>query len=87
MMFSGMREDVRAVFDRDPAARHWLEVITTSPGLHAIWIHRLAHGLWCWRLKWVARLIAQTGRFLTGIEIHPGRVLVAVSLSITVWAS
>ena len=41
MMFSGMREDVRAVFDRDPAARHWLEVVTTSPGLHAIWIHRL----------------------------------------------
>ena len=44
-MFKGMQEDVRAVFDRDPAARHWFEVITTSPGLHAIWIHRVSHAL------------------------------------------
>ena len=71
-MFKGMREDVRAVFDRDPAARHWFEVITTSPGLHAIWIHRVSHALWCCGLKWLARFIAQTARFLTGIEIHPG---------------
>ncbi len=71
-MFSGMREDIRAVFDRDPAARHWLEVVTTSPGLHAIWVHRLSHWLWSHGLKWLARLIAQTARFLTGIEIHPG---------------
>ena len=71
-MFNGMREDVRAVFDRDPAACHWFEVVTTSPGLHAIWIHRLSHWLWCRGLKWLARFIAQTSRFLTGIEIHPG---------------
>jgi serine O-acetyltransferase len=63
MMFRGMREDVRAVFDRDPAARHWFEVITTSPGLHAIWIHRVSHALWCCGLKWLARFIAQTARF------------------------
>ena len=72
MMFKGMREDVGAVFDRDPAARHWFEVVTTSPGLHAIWIHRLSHWLWCRGLKWLARSIAQIARFLTGIEIHPG---------------
>jgi serine O-acetyltransferase len=71
-MFRGMREDVRAVFDRDPAARHWFEVVTTSSGLHAIWIHRFSHRLWCAGLKWLARFIAQTARFLTGIEIHPG---------------
>jgi serine O-acetyltransferase len=71
-MFKGMREDVRAVFDRDPAARHWFEVVTTSPGLHAIWMHRLSHRLWSVGLKWLARVTAQFGRFLTGIEIHPG---------------
>ena len=71
-MFKGMREDVGAVFDRDPAARHWFEVVTTSPGLHAIWVHRLSHWLWCRGLKWLARFIAQIARFLTGIEIHPG---------------
>ena len=71
-MLRKMREDVRAVFDRDPAARHWLEVVTTSPGLHAIWIHRFSHFLWNLGGNWLARLIAQTARFLTGIEIHPG---------------
>ena len=68
MMFKGMREDVGAVFDRDPAARHWFEVVTTSPGLHAIWIHRLSHWLWCRGLKWLARFIAQIARFLTGLR-------------------
>jgi serine O-acetyltransferase len=70
-MFKGMREDVRAVFDRDPSARHWFEVITTSPGLHAIWIHRLTNRLWGLGFRWFARLVAQMSRFLTGIEIHP----------------
>lgn len=71
-MIKGMREDVRAVFDRDPAARHWFEVVTTSPGLHAIWLHRVAHALWGLGLKWLARFLAMVTRFLTGIEIHPG---------------
>lgn len=71
-MLKGLREDVRAVFDRDPAARHWFEVVTTSPGLHAIWIHRLSHRLWRIGLKWLARFIAMLSRLLTGIEIHPG---------------
>lgn len=68
----GMREDVRAVFERDPAARHWFEVVTTSPGLHAIWLHRINHRLWRWNFKWLARFLAMFARFLTGIEIHPG---------------
>ena len=73
-MFSGMREDVRAVFDRDPAARHWLEVVTTSPGLHAIWVHRLSHWLWSLGLKWLARLIAQTAVFSQGSKFTRARI-------------
>ncbi len=71
-MFQRLREDIRIVFDRDPAARHALEVLTAYPGLHAIWGHRLAH--WCWRhgLKWLARVLSHLGRWFTGIEIHPG---------------
>ena len=71
-MFQRLREDIRIVFDRDPAARSTLEVVLAYPGLHAIWIHRLAHGLWHWKLKLLARLLSQLARWLTGIEIHPG---------------
>jgi serine O-acetyltransferase len=66
------REDVRAVFDRDPAARSVPEVLTCYPGLHAIWMHRLAHRLWTTGLRLPARLLSHLGRALTGIEIHPG---------------
>ncbi len=71
-MFKRLREDVQAVFDRDPAARSRLEVLLCYPGLHALLVHRLAHALWCrgWRL--LARIVSQFGRFVTGIEIHPG---------------
>ncbi|MEY1662802.1 serine O-acetyltransferase [Isoalcanivorax beigongshangi] len=71
-MFEGVREDIRSVFDRDPAARNALEVLLTYPGLHALLLHRLAH--WCWgrRLKLVARLVSTFSRWATGIEIHPG---------------
>ncbi len=71
-MFKRLREDVQAVFDRDPAARSRLEVLLCYPGLHALLMHRLAHALWCrgWHLS--ARLVSQISRFLTGIEIHPG---------------
>jgi len=71
-MFQRLREDIRVVFDRDPAARSTLEVMLAYPGLHAVWIHRMAHGLWRWRLKLLARLLSQLARWLTGIEIHPG---------------
>lgn len=70
-MFETLKSDWRAVFERDPAARNWLEVLT-YPGLHAIIWHRIAHKLWTWNLKFIARLISQINRFMTGIEIHPG---------------
>lgn len=65
-------EDVRTVFGKDPAARSVFEVLTCYPGLHAVWIHRIAHALWGMKLLFPARLLSQLGRFLTGIEIHPG---------------
>lgn len=71
-MFSGIKEDIRSVFDRDPAARSTFEVLTTYPGLHAIWLHRISHKLWCSNWKWLARWLSTVGRWLTGIEIHPG---------------
>lgn len=67
-----LREDVRVVFERDPAARSVLEVILCYPGLHALWLHRIAHWFYRRRLYLIARLISHFGRWLTGIEIHPG---------------
>ena len=74
-MFSRFREDIRCVFDRDPAARTAFEVITTYPGVHAVLIHRLSHWLWNINLCWLARAISTIGRWLTGIEIHPGATI------------
>lgn len=71
-MFQRLREDIQCVFERDPAARHGFEVVTTYPGLHALWWHRLNHRLWRWRLRWLARALSMLARWLTGIEIHPG---------------
>jgi serine O-acetyltransferase len=71
-MLKTMRRDIQAVFDRDPAARSIWEVLFLYPGLHAIWMHRLAHALWRNDLKWLARLVSNISRFFTGIEIHPG---------------
>ena len=71
-MFARLREDIRAVFDRDPAARTTWEVLTCYPGMHALWIHRIARTLWDMRLCWAGRFVSHLGRFLTGIEIHPG---------------
>jgi len=67
-----MREDIQAVFDRDPAARTTLEVVLTYSGLHAIWFHRIAHFLWQHDLKLIGRMVSAFSRFLTGVEIHPG---------------
>jgi serine O-acetyltransferase len=71
-MWREMKEDIQAIFERDPAARSTLEVILTYSGLHAIWAHRIAHRLW--KAKWytTARIVSQISRFFTGIEIHPG---------------
>jgi serine O-acetyltransferase len=71
-MFSRIREDIQCVFERDPAARNVWEVITCYPGFHALQLHRVAHGLWKAKLRWLARLSSHITRFLTGIEIHPG---------------
>lgn len=71
-MFKSIREDIRSVFKRDPAARNTFEVLTTYPGLHAIWLHRFSHRLWQWRWFWLARWFSNLGRWLTGVEIHPG---------------
>jgi len=71
-MFERMRKDVQAVFKRDPAARNLCEVIFCYPGLHAIWLYRLAHFLWVREFISLARFISHISRFLTGIEIHPG---------------
>ena len=70
-----IREDIRNVFDRDPAARSTLEVLLCYPGLHALWMHRLAHWLWRHWFKLPARLLSQWSRFTTGIEIHPGATI------------
>ncbi len=74
-MFSRMKEDIKSVFRRDPAARNTFEVLTNYPGLHAIWIHRLSHKLWKANWKWLARTISTFSRWLTGVEIHPGATL------------
>jgi len=74
-MFDRMREDIASVFDRDPAARNTLEVLTLYPGLQAIWMHRLGHWLWTRKLYWPGRFMSHIGRWLTGIEIHPGAVI------------
>lgn len=71
-MFKQLKEDIQAVFDRDPAARNTLEVLTTYPGIHALMMHRMAHQLWQNEYKGSARLISTFSRFITGIEIHPG---------------
>ena len=71
-MLERMRKDVQAVFKRDPAARNLCEVIFCYPGLHAIWLYRLAHFLWVREFISLARFISHISRFLTGIEIHPG---------------
>jgi len=71
-MFERMREDIQSVFHRDPAARNAFEVLTCYPGLHAVWIHRLSHWLWAHEWKWLARMSSNLGRWLTGVEIHPG---------------
>jgi len=74
-MFSRLRSDIRCILERDPAARSAWEVLTLYPGLHAVVLHRLAHGCWNRGLKWLGRFISQCSRWITGIEIHPGAKL------------
>ena len=71
-MFKNLREDINSVFERDPAARNVFEIIFCYPGLHALWIYRIAHWFWVNEFFFLGRLISHIGRFLTGVEIHPG---------------
>lgn len=71
-MFFNIRAYFKSIRERDPAARHGLEILVAYPGVHAVAFHKVAHRLWKWRLKTLARLVSQLGRWLTGIEIHPG---------------
>ncbi len=74
-MFQKLREDIEVIFEQDPAARSYLEVICTYAGLHAIWAHRIAHVLYKKQFFFMARMISQVSRFFTGIEIHPGATI------------
>jgi len=73
--FERMREDIRSVMERDPAARSRLEILLCYPGLWAVWIHRVSFRLWRAKLRLPARILSQVGRFFTGVDIHPGALL------------
>jgi serine O-acetyltransferase len=74
-MFKRLQEDIQSVFQRDPAARSVFEVLFCYPGLHAVWIYRVAHWFWTRKLYFLGRFLSHVGRFLTGIEIHPGATI------------
>ena len=74
-MFARIKRDIRVVFERDPAAKSTIEVVLCYGGLHAIWLHRISHALYLHGWILLARLISNFGRFLTGIEIHPGATI------------
>jgi len=74
-MFKDIGRDLRAVFERDPAARSRVEVILTYAGFQALMFHRIAHRLWRMKLRLVGRLLAQFSRWITGVEIHPGAII------------
>ena len=74
-MFRQLREDIASIFARDPAARTTLEVLTCYPGLHAIYIHKLARWFWTHGMRWLGRFTSHVGRWATGIEIHPGVII------------
>jgi serine O-acetyltransferase len=73
--FDRIREDIRSVMERDPAARSQLEVFLCYPGLWAVWLHRISHALWRAHLPLLARIVSQIARFYTGVDIHPAALL------------
>ena len=85
MVLKAIREDLRAVFDRDPAATSWLEVVLTYAGFHAVLAYRVSHWLKTHRVPFLPRFISQAARMLTGIEIHPSATIGSVSSSIMGW--
>jgi serine O-acetyltransferase len=74
-MFERMKEDIQMVFSRDPAPRSTLEVVLLSPGLHAIWLHRLGNWFWTRNHFFWGRFVSTLNRFITGVEIHPGATI------------
>jgi serine O-acetyltransferase len=74
-LFARVRDDIRSIMERDPAARTRLEVLLCYPGLWAVWIHRVSHWLWRHKLRLPARILSQVARFYTGVDIHPGALL------------
>ena len=70
-----IREDIQTVFAKDPAARSVWEVVLLYPGLHAVWMHRIAHWLWSHKRVFWARFLSEVNRFFTGVEIHPGATI------------
>ena len=74
-MLKTLVEDFRIIFERDPAARHWFEVLLCYPGLQTLLFHRLSHLLWKVGIPLIPRLTSHLARFLTGIEIHPGATI------------
>ncbi len=74
-MFRTLRESIDVVFEKDPAAKNWLEVLLCYPSIHAMAFHRVAHRLHGWGFPLLPRLLSQFSRFVTGIEIHPGATI------------
>lgn len=74
-MFKEIKEDIQAIFERDPAARNVIEIFLTYSGFHATLLHRISHLLWRKKVPVIPRLISHFSRFITGIEIHPGAVI------------
>ncbi|BAZ70628.1 serine O-acetyltransferase (plasmid) [Fischerella sp. NIES-4106] len=75
MLLNTLKTDFQIIFERDPAACNWLEVLFCYPGLHALFCYRVAHWLYCLKMRFIARLISHLSRLLTGIEIHPGAII------------
>ncbi len=74
-VFERLREDIHTVFVKDPAAKTTWEIVCCYPGLHAVWLHRVAHALWTRRLLFLGRFVSHINRWVTGIEIHPGATI------------
>ncbi len=84
-MFSQLKEDLKVVFERDPAVRSVFEIVFCYPGFHAMFFYRISHWLWLNQLKFLGRFVSHIGRFMTGIEIHPGATIGRGFLLITAW--
>lgn len=74
-MLRTLHRDVTVILERDPAARGVLDVVLTYPGLHAVWGYRIAHVLWRWRLRLLARVLSSSVRVVTGVDIHPAAII------------